>query len=214
MTKTSWGQLRAIVVAAGLGVTVGIGGVVWATIPDAAGVIHACYKAQNGQVRIIDPSQGQSCVPSEVALQWSQTGPTGPQGPTGATGATGPQGPTGEIGPTGPQGIQGETGAAGDDSTKTVSGAINPDGTSQLVNSQFTSARLGVGHYRLEFPAGVFDSIPNIVVMPIGKAWISGSIEFGLGGGAFGIEYFTVGIDSNQLQDTLVNFISTPFSMN
>jgi hypothetical protein len=49
-----------------------------------------------------------------------------------------------------------------------------------------TPDRLDVGHSRLNFPAGVFDSIPNIVVMRIGKAWISGSVEFSLGGGAFG----------------------------
>ena len=221
MKTQFWGQVRASVVAASIGIAVGIGGVVWATIPDVAGVIHACYKAQNGQLRIVDVSQGQGCGPSEVALQWSQTGPvgakgpTGPQGPTGTQGATGPQGPTGATGPqgpTGPTGATGATGAPGSNSTKTVAGAINPDGTSQLANSQFTSSRIGVGHYRLDFPTGVFDFVPNIVVMPIGKAFVSGSIEFGTGGGAFGIEYFTVGIDSNQLQDTLVNFIATPFT--
>jgi len=80
MTKIVWGQVRASVVAASVGLAVGLGGVAWATIPDAAGVIHACYKAQNGQLRVIDVSLGQSCVPSEVALQWSQTGPGGSQG--------------------------------------------------------------------------------------------------------------------------------------
>ena len=69
-----------------------------------------------------------------------------------------------------------------------------------------------MGHYRLDFPPGVFDFVPNIVVMPIGKAFISGSFEFPTVGGAFGIEYFTIGIDSNQPQDTLVNFIATPFT--
>ena len=35
MTKTVWGQVRASVVAAGVGIAAGIGGVAWATIPDA-----------------------------------------------------------------------------------------------------------------------------------------------------------------------------------
>jgi len=62
-----------------------------------------------------------------------------------------------------------------------VSGAINPDGTSQLVTDDFTTQKLGTGHYRIEFAAGTFTSIPNLVVMPIGKRWVSGSIEFPLG---------------------------------
>jgi len=32
------------------------------------------------------------------------------------------------------------------------------------------------------------------------------------GGGGWRFEYFTVGIDSNPLQDTLTTFIATPFS--
>jgi hypothetical protein len=43
-----------------------------ATIPDAAGVIHGCYNASNGNQRIIDTSV-ESCKKNEVPIQWSQT---------------------------------------------------------------------------------------------------------------------------------------------
>ncbi len=190
MTNGGNRRRRFAITSAGVLVAAVIGGVAWAAIPDANGTIHGCYKAQHGQLRVIDT--GESCLPSEVALSWNQAGQQGATGPQGATGATG---------------------LPGNDSTKTVSGAINPDGTSQLVTDDFTSRRIDVGHYRLEFPAGTFASLPNIVVMPIGKSFISGSIEFSLGGGAFGIEYYTVSIDTNQLTDTLVNFIATPFTI-
>jgi hypothetical protein len=74
------------------------GGIAWADIPDS-GVINGCYQKVNGQLRVIDTSQGQACRPSENALSWNQTGPTGPRG---ATGPTGPRGPTGPTGPQSP----------------------------------------------------------------------------------------------------------------
>jgi hypothetical protein len=106
----------------------------------------------------------------------------------------------------------GPIGPAGSDSTRTAAGAINPDGTSPLATSDFVSSRLDVGHYRIDIASGVFSTIPDLVVMPIGKAFVSGATISGLGGGAWRIEYFTVNIDSNQLQDTLTTFIATPFS--
>ena len=78
------------------------GGIAYA-IPDQNGVIHGCYKASDGKLRVIEPSQGDACLQSEVAIDWGQTGPQG---------ATGPQGPTGSQGDTGAQGIQGPPGPA------------------------------------------------------------------------------------------------------
>jgi hypothetical protein len=52
-------------------------GAAYATIPDAQGVIHACYKA-SGQLRVTDAG---SCGSGENALAWNQTGPPGPPGP-------------------------------------------------------------------------------------------------------------------------------------
>jgi hypothetical protein len=85
------------------GALFGIATAVQADIPDS-GVIHACYQKVNGQLRVIDTSQGGTCRPNENALSWNQTGPTGATGATGARGATGPTGPTGPTGATGPTG--------------------------------------------------------------------------------------------------------------
>jgi hypothetical protein len=54
-------------------------GVAYATIPDAQGVIHACYKA-SGNLRVIGSG---SCGSGETALDWNQSGPPGPTGPHG-----------------------------------------------------------------------------------------------------------------------------------
>jgi hypothetical protein len=91
-----------------------IGGVALAAIPDATGVIHACYKS-GGDIRVIN-APSESCKVIETALAWNQQGPQGPQGvqgPQGETGPAGPQGPKGETGPQGPEGIQGPQGPTG-----------------------------------------------------------------------------------------------------
>ena len=84
------------------------GGVAYATIPSAAGVINGCYKTQNGQLRVVDSAT--ECNSSETAIQWNRTGPAGA---TGATGATGPQGPKGDTGAPGTNGTNGKDGAPG-----------------------------------------------------------------------------------------------------
>jgi hypothetical protein len=81
--------LVGLAVTAVLVLAVGIAG---AAIPDSSdGEIHGCYKKNQGQLRVIDAEAGATCLPSELALAWSQTGPTGA---TGATGPTGPRGPS------------------------------------------------------------------------------------------------------------------------
>jgi len=82
-------------------------GVAYASIPDQSGIIHGCYKDVDGKLRVIDTGSGETCGPSEIALDWNQQGPQGPTGPAG------PQGPQGPAGPTGPQGPQGPTGPQG-----------------------------------------------------------------------------------------------------
>jgi hypothetical protein len=121
-------KLTALIV--GVGAALALVSVSAAAIPDAGGVIHACYDNQSGSVRIIDSAGGnpKGCGNKEIALTWNQqglqgpVGPPGPQGPKGdigATGATGAQGEkgdtgaTGPAGPAGPQGDKGETGAVG-----------------------------------------------------------------------------------------------------
>jgi collagen triple helix repeat protein len=105
------------------GVVAGAIDVVRAMIPDAGGVIHACYQNTTGVLRVAE--NGSSCRLGETALAWSQTDPQGPrgltgpaglqgaQGPMGPAGAQGPQGPVGLTGPKGPEGIPGPEGPSG-----------------------------------------------------------------------------------------------------
>ena len=73
-----------------------VGGIAYANIPDARGVIHGCYKQSSpnqGTLRVIDTEKAQACSNSETPLNWSQTGPQGIQGQQGI------QGPKGDTGP-------------------------------------------------------------------------------------------------------------------
>jgi hypothetical protein len=80
-----------VAVAAAIAVA-GVGyGVAHADIPDS-GVIHGCYNARTGYLRVIDTSAKQACYQSETALSWNQTGPPGPAGPQGPPGPPGPPG--------------------------------------------------------------------------------------------------------------------------
>jgi hypothetical protein len=127
-----------MLVVLGVGALVALGGgIAYANIPDSSGVIHACYKSQNGQLRVIDTAKGETCLPSETALTFNQTGIQGPQGPpgpqgpkgdTGATGPAGPAGPAGPQGPTGPQGPQGATGATGPQGPQGLQGPTGATG--------------------------------------------------------------------------------------
>src|SRR5262245_2118028 len=72
-----------------------------ATIPDANGVIHACYNKSDKKIRVIDYPE-ETCKDGEESLDWNRTGPPGPQGPQGPQGAQGPSGPIGATGPAGP----------------------------------------------------------------------------------------------------------------
>jgi hypothetical protein len=56
--------------------------VAYAVIPDASGIIHGCYKASDGKLRVVDST----CGSGETALDWSQTGPQGPAGADGVSG--------------------------------------------------------------------------------------------------------------------------------
>lgn len=94
-----------------------------ASVPDSSGVIHACYEVSDpgqtvplatlGNVRIIDPSAGQSCNGARASEQPVDWGARGPQGPTGPQGPLGPAGPQGAQGPAGPQGPPGPPGPRG-----------------------------------------------------------------------------------------------------
>jgi hypothetical protein len=82
---------RPATVAAVVALLAVAGGVAYATIPDAGGVIHGCYKTSSGALRVID-HPAESCLPSETSIEWSETGPSGPSGPSGSSGPSGPAG--------------------------------------------------------------------------------------------------------------------------
>ena len=113
MRRFTIGRVRWLLGGAVVGSIVA-GGAAFAAIPDSSGVINGCYQKNVGNLRVIDPSAGDSCRPSEIGISWSQTGPQGPpgpqgvQGPKGDTGATGATGATGPAGPAGPKGDPGE----------------------------------------------------------------------------------------------------------
>jgi len=109
------------------------GGVAYAAIPDASGLIQGCYKQASGQLRVVESAS--DCSSAELAISWNQrgekgdAGPVGPQGPKGDTGAAGPQGTQGAQGPPGPQGPAGPSqgaiyayGDVGDNGTGIVTG--------------------------------------------------------------------------------------------
>jgi hypothetical protein len=76
---------------------IAIAGIAYASIPDANGVIHGCYRKTTGNLIVID-SGGKGCEEGWKPVDWNQAGPTGPSGPTGPTGTTGATGPTGPPG--------------------------------------------------------------------------------------------------------------------
>src|SRR5262245_8138095 len=94
-----WTGRRLSLLVLVVGVGVAVGGIAYASIPDANGGIHGCYRPTTGQ--LIVATSGKGCEEGWTPLNWSQTGPTGLAGPTGATGVTGPTGTTGATGPTG-----------------------------------------------------------------------------------------------------------------
>jgi hypothetical protein len=85
---------------------------VMAAIPDATGVITACY-SRLGTIRLIDPSKDQKCFNGETKITWNQSGQKGATGPQGIQGIPGPQGLQGLTGPQGIQGIPGPQGLPG-----------------------------------------------------------------------------------------------------
>jgi Collagen triple helix repeat (20 copies) len=122
-------RFRRVALAVTAVVVVAIAGAVTYAVAGigGGGVINGCYKAQNGQLRLIDPATGH-CLPSEKSISWNQTGTQGPPGPTGPAGPTGPKGATGPAGAAGPKGATGPAGTAGPKGATGPAGAAGPKG--------------------------------------------------------------------------------------
>jgi hypothetical protein len=81
----------------------------YATIPDATGIIHGCYRLSDGSLRVFDiddPTAGCDAA-TEGPVDWHEMGPQGPAGPQGSQGVAGPAGPSGPQGPAGINGVSG-----------------------------------------------------------------------------------------------------------
>lgn len=64
-------NLRNLSIAAAVLVMFG-SAIAYASIPDANGIIHGCYKNNNGSLRVIDTALNETCNTStEKALSWS-----------------------------------------------------------------------------------------------------------------------------------------------
>jgi hypothetical protein len=65
-----------LIIAAVLAVVAIGGSAAYAAIPDAAGVIHACYNNSSGALRVLGTNHApKSCSVTETALNWNQQGP-------------------------------------------------------------------------------------------------------------------------------------------
>jgi hypothetical protein len=153
------------------------GGVAYATIPDANGVVHGCYNTVNGNLRVIDVAAGQTCKNSEAALNWNLVGPAGIPGPPGAPGTPGEDGEDGATGQQGPQGIpgpQGETGPAG---TALAYAHVYPDGTFDQSSNIVVRHSAFPGMYCL----GVIDGTPQVAVASLDSMPnVGGSVQAGV----------------------------------
>ena len=119
------GRGLRITAVAGAVLVLAIGGMAWASVPGADGVIRGCYDARSGAVRIIDVAASHSCRSNETSMDWNQKGPAGPVGPAGPAGAIGPMGP---MGPAGAAGATGATGPAGPPGATGPAGPVGPAG--------------------------------------------------------------------------------------
>ncbi len=71
------GRLRSLArraspatVIALIALVIALGSSAYAAIPSSDGNINACYNKKTGTLRVIDPSQGQSCTSAENSLSW------------------------------------------------------------------------------------------------------------------------------------------------
>jgi hypothetical protein len=197
-------RTRHSLIAAGVaGGLAAAGGIAAASVPDEGGVIHACYDASSGQVRIVDPVSGgpKGCGKNEIAVDWNQQGrqgDAGPQGPAGPPGPVGPTGPGGPAGPTGPAGPAGPAGTVQSYSAVQANffeGAGIPDDTAQHA---FASVTVPAGTYAV-FAKGIIGSTLNVDAFSSTICLIrQGSVE----------------LDSIQLGSQVTNEVTqVPFSL-
>jgi type VI protein secretion system component Hcp len=151
-----------------------------ASVPDGNGTIHACVVVSNGttipfdnpgvaNIRIIDPSHGQSCASSggeqtvsEIPLTFNTAGPAGPAGPTGPAGAKGSSGSPGPAGPS---------------TTTGAAGAATTSGPTQLFITLRPTSGPDVGPIGVNHVA--FEATTTVNVGSAGSGAGAGKVKFG-----------------------------------
>jgi hypothetical protein len=155
---------------AGIGAAIVVviaGGMAWASIPDASGVIHGCVKdgtTGRREVRVIDTAYTTTCGAGWTEVTWNQEGPQGPAGATGLqgpAGATGPAGAPGEqryyqvriedLSIPGPAGSAGSGGVVCDEGDRAVSGGYIFTSGSVLDRTTITATYLYVENNSFSF---------------------------------------------------------------
>lgn len=156
--RRRYSRLLYIAVLAGAAVAIGSG--VALGVVGADGSINGCYKAENGQLRVIDATG--ACNRAELPISWNQTGPQGPAGPAGPAG---PEGPKGDQGPPG----------------ETVRGYR----VSRLTPSEVEVTAVGGGPIGFTFPAGSGPTQILTMTLPKGVYAVNSSVaarkDFGTG---------------------------------
>ena len=173
INKTLLSRRLVRIAAATAVLSLGVGGVAYATSPEEKGVITACYQKSSSLMRILEGSTG-TCGKNETKLSWNVQGPAGLPGAAGADGAAGPQGPAGakgdpgEPGAAGPQGPAGAKGEAGEDGwmgPRGFTGATGPAGPKgpqgpsgfaghEIVQAEIAVARQSADHVTVDCPSG------------------------------------------------------------
>jgi hypothetical protein len=170
-------RYAGIATIATVGLSVAVGAIAYAAIPDPSGAIHGCYDKALGSVRVIDPSSSNplknKCRSYETALDWNQTGPQGPAGPAGA------KGDTGAAGAAGPAGPKGDTGADGAQGPKGDQGDAGPSRT--LVAQPFTNTTIEPAAFvtvaSLSLPAGSYVLHGKVGISGFSAAAVAGECE-------------------------------------
>jgi len=184
----------------------------------SADVLIGCKNKNNGNVRVV--ADAALCRVSEIAISWNAEGTQGPAGPAGPAGPEGPMGPAGPAGadgapgPAGPEGPVGPAGQAGD-GVRTVAGIVNANGTKNGVTPNgFTSTRLDLGRYQLDFPPGTWQSFPVMTVTAFGvngaygNAIVSSALGFGDGSARFVIDMTIANAPAGTYFDNAFMFIA------
>lgn len=208
-------------VTAGIALAVGLvaGGATFAVAGSGGSTAEVCVNSDSGLVRVDDECR-RSEYPLTIEGAQGPEGPQGPQGAQGLEGAQGSQGPQGAEGPVGPQGAEGPQGPVGPQGpagagVKTVSGIVNADGAKNAVTpTGFTTERLGLGEYRITFPAGTWQSFPVMTVSPFGISGaygnpvVASAVGFGDGSAQFVITMSST-TPGQTLFDNAFMFVAT-----